>query len=402
MKPARPLARSALAAVASAGLVGFVTGIPAVQASPRGAGCSPSWHIVDSPNLSEFDDSILNGVSAATVGDVWAVGFHVLGVGNPIGTFAIHWDGFDWQVVPTPDKGEAFNVLFGVSALTPDDVWAVGGYAQSFDQFQVRPLVEHWDGESWKVFDVPKPNGAQAQLFGVDARSATDVWAVGNKILPTFESQPLIMHFDGTEWSITPTRNSGGDVTRLAAVDAVTASSAAAVGIQGPINAGDPLIEQWDGTKWRPISRPDLGRWVSMLNGVAGASAFDMWAVGSRPVTRQTSEALIEHYTGGKWEVVTGPFVEGESHWLTGVVAVASDEVWAIGVSVGAGGEVRTLSEFWTGSGWFVEDTPNQVSDTNQLNAIAANPIGDTWAVGYYRDPQTSVNHTLVLRRCQP
>jgi hypothetical protein len=174
------------------------------------------------------------------------------------------------------------------------------------------------------------------------------------------------------------------------------------VGIQGPINAGDPLIEQWDGTKWRPISRPDLGRWVSMLNGVAGVSAFDVWAVGSRPVTRQSSRALIEHSTGGKWEVVTGPFVEGESHWLTGVAAVASDEVWAIGVSVGANGEVRTLSELWTGSGWFVEETPNEDSDTNQLNAIAANPVGDTWAVGFFRDPQTSVNHTLVLRRCQP
>jgi hypothetical protein len=82
-----------------------------------------------------------------------------------------HWDGNSWSVIPIPDIGGAH--LTGVTALTGNDVWAVGydypGYDISF--------TLHWDGNSWRQTLNPNPQGL---LYDVEAVSAEDVWAVGS------------------------------------------------------------------------------------------------------------------------------------------------------------------------------------------------------------------------------
>jgi hypothetical protein len=78
--------------------------------------------------------------------DIWAVGY----AGNS--TFSAHYDGTSWHLVRTPNVGTGPNFLWGVAALAPTDVWAVGYSTASSKpppgQFQVptKTLIEHYDG----------------------------------------------------------------------------------------------------------------------------------------------------------------------------------------------------------------------------------------------------------------
>src|SRR5207248_10560342 len=100
------------------------------------------------------------------------------------------WDGSSWSRVPSPNQGTSRNDLFAVSAVSSNDVWAVG-----FDwQFATleEPLTLHWDGSTWSV--IPGPN-TYGRLEGVAAISSNDVWAVG---------AAGTLHWDGSQWSTVP------------------------------------------------------------------------------------------------------------------------------------------------------------------------------------------------------
>jgi hypothetical protein len=59
------------------------------------------------------------------------------------------------DIVPSPNGGTGYNYLASVSALTSNDVWAVGH--NNTGAFSInRTMTEHWDGTAWTV--VPSPN----------------------------------------------------------------------------------------------------------------------------------------------------------------------------------------------------------------------------------------------------
>lgn len=70
------------------------------------------------------------------------------------------------------------NSLYGVSATSASDAWAVGYYDISTNQD--RSLVLHWDGSAWTQVPSPNPATLTNELYGVSAISANDVWAVGD------------------------------------------------------------------------------------------------------------------------------------------------------------------------------------------------------------------------------
>src|SRR3954466_3149445 len=51
-----------------------------------------------------------------------------------------------WNVVPSPNRGTLDNYLRGVTAVSANDIWAVGFYYNGSVQ---RTLTEHWDGTNW-------------------------------------------------------------------------------------------------------------------------------------------------------------------------------------------------------------------------------------------------------------
>src|SRR5262245_902375 len=102
--------------------------------------------------------------------------------------------GSGWAVVPSPNTGSPHNYFYGVAAITSNDVWAVGGYGNLTTQAQ--QLIQHWDGKNWTVASTPTLLTTYNELQGVSALSTNDVWVVGGG-----DGQGLIEHWDGTSWS---------------------------------------------------------------------------------------------------------------------------------------------------------------------------------------------------------
>src|SRR5438477_597558 len=96
---------------------------------------------------------------------------------------ALHWDGLKWRKVNTPALNTNDNAAFnGVIALATNNVYAVG--YQPATNGAVLTLIEHWDGLSWKVVSSPNGNNTGNVLSGVSAVSPTDLWAVGDMVAP--------------------------------------------------------------------------------------------------------------------------------------------------------------------------------------------------------------------------
>ena len=394
------------------------------MSNPKGG----TWELVPSPNRGS-PHNYFYGVAAIASNDVWAVG----GYGNlttQAHQLIQHWDGQNWTVATTPTLPTSYNELLAVSAVSANDVWAVGSSGSE-------TLIEHWDGASWNVVANPNP-GTFNRFFGVAAVSNNNVWAVGVTSDGGL-SQTLVEHWDGISWSVVPSPNVPDQHNQLHAVTAVPGTNELwAVGRAGP---SEPFILHWDGTQWSIVPGPPAGS-VPLLYGVVGISTNDVWAVGwtggkSGPIT------LTLHWDGSTWSVVPSPNPSASDNFLHGVTALAANNVWAVGEFNAPGGNQRTLflrwngtaweqvagentgpngvqfflsavsaisgsdiwavgnnshtlAEHWNGSSWSIVSTPNSGVGENILNGVSGSAPGDVWQVGYFAFgtwKQTLVQH---------
>lgn len=136
-----------------------------------------SWTVVPSPNPGGNVD-LLNAIDGTSGTDVWAVGSSHRS-GSTLFGLILHWAGSGWIRNRGRLGPDGFQTaLFATTAISPGDVWAVGETSPS-DQFvPFVPALAHWDGARWNK--VPGPATDQSlRTFGVDAVSPDDVWAVG-------------------------------------------------------------------------------------------------------------------------------------------------------------------------------------------------------------------------------
>jgi hypothetical protein len=174
-----------------------------VQTFSNGTSWTPTF--INNPDGFEG----LTGVSEDATDDAWAVG------DNGGGTLAIHWNGTKWAAVATPDNlGEGPNQLNAVVALTPDNAWAVGYSTPGLaGQSATLTLILHWDGTTWSI--VPSPNvgpnstSQSNRLLGITANSADDIYAFGSYFAAdgSGHQMTLLLHWDGTSWTIVPSPN---------------------------------------------------------------------------------------------------------------------------------------------------------------------------------------------------
>jgi hypothetical protein len=210
-------------AIAAGGLQGIaLTAGTSPAPSPRSGPFSSIWRQTANPRNSNepggLKDTFLESVSAASSTDAWAVGFHSLASTQPL---AEHFNGHTWQSVPAPAAGTpgigTVPILNGVSADSPNDAWAVGGTTlkPKNPDLSQDTLTLHWDGNSWQA--VPSPcltglgtvdqqgscnttkasNQEQNHLTGVTALSPDNVWASGYENGAN-GTVPYVLHWDGT------------------------------------------------------------------------------------------------------------------------------------------------------------------------------------------------------------
>jgi len=340
----------------------------------------------------------LFGVASITANNAWAVGGYWDASGG--GTLIVHWNGENWSQIPSPNDTYN-NVLYGIAAATSNDVWAVGYHGYPFQEHM---LILHWDGTSWQLIKSPTAETAD-YLYGVVALAANNVWAVGYSAIysaPMSTMSTLIMHWDGTQWSIVPSPNAS-PYDALRSITAVAANDIWAVGTTlTASNVKETLVLHWDGVSWKRIPSPSPGKSYNDLYAVVSTRPDDIWAVGDYGSDPAPTKTLILHWDGLSWQVIPSPNIGNTNNSLYGIAPIASGNIWAVGAyGTDVGTLERVLTLHWNGSQWETTNNPNVGTAQNRLDAIAANSSGELWTVGYYANPglikpaQTLIEHHL-------
>ena len=249
--------------------------------------------------------------------------------------------------MPTPQPGgELVDRLLAIDAVAPNDVWATGVYWDS--QTNERSLILHWNGSSWSI--VPHDCETYGGLTGATVISATDAWAVGDA---------ETCHYDGKAWTEVPSPQPRGEYNELGyPLEDVSAASPTDVWaggarvIEGPFGeiVWDAIVEHWNGLDWT-IDRRVPGQ---VLYGVETLAANDVWAVGT-----DSYGPLIVHFDGSEWSTVPTP------EW-------------------GRGGRLAGID-----------------SAVNKLAMTPGGPPTNLWAAGNFF-PGTSPSRTLIQRAPSP
>jgi hypothetical protein len=186
----------------------------------------------------------------------------------------------EWQVISSPNGANLVNELHGVSAISENDVWAVGT-SYNTERSLSTTLIEHWNGSRWSVIQSPNPSSSVNVLNAVATVSANDVWAVGFAANGT--NPILILHWNGATWSVIPNPTSPMPLNNLSALAVVTANDVWAVGT-GKIGDEDATATlHWNGTAWSFVPSPNVGPEVdNSLFGAAAVASNDVWAVGTQ------------------------------------------------------------------------------------------------------------------------
>jgi hypothetical protein len=195
--------------------------------------------------------------------------------------------------VATPQPGDGTDRLFAIDATGPNDVWATGFYENELGQY--RSSIFHWNGTSWS--NVENDCDIYGGLTGVTLISPSEGWAVGNA---------ETCHYNGKSWREVPSPQPRGEYYEigypLEDVSGASPSDVWAVGARiidnGWYISWQSFTEHWDGTEWRLNDRVP----GTLLTGVEAVATNDVWAVG-----RNSYGPQIVHYDGQVWSTVPTP-----------------------------------------------------------------------------------------------
>ena len=311
------------------------------------------WTAFAAPLINGELTADLQGVVDISSTEAWAVGNVTLGA-NP-GQIIEKWDGTKWSLFPNPTLlPNSQGDLFAMTSTSATDIWAVGNLVQTFSNGGSTSynLFEHWDGTSWTPTFI---NTAGFEgLTGVSEDATNDAWAVGDN-----GGSTLAIHWNGTKWAAVATPdNLGEGPNQLNAVVALTPDNAWAVGYSTPGLAGQSatltLILHWDGTTWSIVPSPNVGpnstSQSNRLLGITANSADDIYAFGSYFAADGSGHqmTLLLHWDGTSWTIVTSPNpTKGNflDDLLFAGVVPAPGNVWIFGnEDEGAQGGMGTLA----------------------------------------------------------
>jgi hypothetical protein len=351
------------------------TPTPFPTATPN---CLPSFTVVSSPNRGTGHNQLFD-ISALSASNIWAVGED--GSGQPL---AIRWDGTQWSVVSTPPSPGVQGYFNKVSARAPDDVWAVG--TSYYSSSPAQALIMHWNGSAWSLVPAPACTSLNGcQLNDVAALAADNAWAVGD--WTQADSQTLILHWNGSQWSSIPSPNVGSGANSLKAATAISEDNVWVAGVywNDTLGAVQPMFLHWNGTEWSAMAAPAASTFDNRLWGIDAASANDIWAVGYYCVAScedVPSRTLALHWDGSQWSVAPTPVLDQFASGLWSVSALAADDAWAVGFA----SNFNTHAIHWNGSAWSAVNTQDPGTSDNRLRGVVAVGSTDVWAVGARSD----------------
>jgi len=295
---------------------------------------------------------------------------------------AEHWNGTSWAIQSTPSLGTQGGFLSGVSCSSPTSCIAVG-----LNDNGGVALAEYWNGTSWAVQSTPNPAGtAGSEFSGISCSSATACTAVGSYYDDTSLGYfTFAEYWNGTTWAIQSTPNPTGTeyFPELSGVSCASATACTAVGdYKTSSDVYMPLVEHWNGTSWAIQSTPNLGIYGGSLQGVSCSSSTSCIAVGLNDNSPDGTATLAEYWNGTSWAVQSSPDpAGGTDNTLSGVSCSSATACTAVGFYDTSSDVGETLAEYWNGTSWAILSTPN-LADGGQLSGLSCSSATSCTAVG--------------------
>lgn len=226
-----------------------------------------NWTTMNTPlpptsGSAGYSGARISGIKGFASNDVWFVGDWVgpyPGTPSLDAALAMHWDGTDFTLVPTPQVPPYFEFgLEAVDGVSANDAWAVGGGSDG-DPAAVSYLI-HWDGANWSHAPGPMV-GFGMRYYDVVARSSNDVWAAGEANTAS-GYVAVLQRWNGSSWSNVPNAPTMASASLYAA-------------------GADLWLDRWrfDGATWTYESLLGCDPWSSA--GIVGGGAGRVLAVGS-------------------------------------------------------------------------------------------------------------------------
>ena len=256
-------------------------------------------------------------ISCVSASDCIAAGYYAVQQSpgfNIYETLIAAWNGSTWSQVSSPNQGDTYNFLRGVtctSAGGSNQCTAVGDWESTSGMSTgYRTLIA--DGTetngtwSFTAASSPDPGMTNNMLQAVSCPTATSCIAVGHA--ETYFQQTGnfsgALALQGTQtggvwsWSTLSTDDTGGV---LAGLDCTSATACMAVGNQG--SPTQSLVETWNGSGGFTVApSPNPGGYSSSLGSLSCVSASNCTAVGYAQDTDSSPEAaLVEQWDGANW-----------------------------------------------------------------------------------------------------
>lgn len=366
------------------------------------------WSVQSTPAPAASPGSVqLSGVSCASA--ILCVAVGSVTADTTTTPIAELYDGHSWtpQSLTLP-TGALGGELSGISCTAAGACQAVGGY-QGADAAE-DPLVEAFDGSTWREAALPIPTGAVAfeqygALDGIACADATACVAVGSYSTATQTEVPYSEVMSGTEWTVAPVpfdTAATAASTGLSAVACTSASACTAAGLDGR----QLLVEDWDGTGWaaQPTAVAPRGTYVDDAGGVACVSS-DCVAVGSDAAGNpyvHTDYALAQTTSGGAWSLHSPRLsAVASSSELDAISCASTAACMAVGdAKPGGGPGMRPLAERWDGRRWRIQTVRVRGALTGvELGAVSCPTSEWCMAAGSLNfASNTAVQSALALR----
>jgi hypothetical protein len=281
------------------------------------------------------------------------------------------WNGTRWSPLRTP-LPPAGGKLGGVSCWAASACMAAGFTENSSSQGV--PLVERWNGMSWRRQAVSGPPGAA--FLDISCPAAQFCMAVGEYNPTPSTTATLAEVWNGTHWTVQPMPQAGHHA-RLTSVSCPTVSDCVAVGDNSTLVSGDLVIERWNGTNWTIQRSPQVPRkdGAQFLR-LSCATASSCTALGNYLPPHAALKTVVEHWDGTSW--VRQHVPGAASGLLTGVSCPSATSCTAVG---------GTAAAHWNGTAWTLQQTakPPHALGPYYLVGVSCPTTSVCEAVGSFR-----------------
>ncbi|MCB9557081.1 MAG: hypothetical protein H6707_13320 [Deltaproteobacteria bacterium] len=307
-----------------------------------GAAANNIWAVGNSGTMLHYDGSSwavaqqsvvptganMTDVRGTSANDVWASS-------SSSSASVVHFDGIVWKL-----SGGLWTGTWRLYPMAANNVWAFTDSATS-------PWLRFFDGIGWNVSSGTPPTPALA------------VWGAPPSQLLIASALGRVHSFDGSKWTTDLSvigNNAGREIW------APSAASLKGAWIVGDRNDG----AVFDGTSWKHLPPESSPTGAELrLDGIAGSSASDVWAVG--PGVR---DGFFYHFDGSKW---TKQVEAGYESWYAAIWADTKDSAWAVG---GLRGNIMRCSAYRC------RIAVPSTATSNRLRGVWGHAANHAWAVG--------------------